>query len=139
MHHTDMYVGRKIRERRVLLAMTQEELARQCGISFQQVQKYEKGSNRVVSSRLFQFACVLHVPVSYFFEGLSCAVPFFEHPKLEESEPVNFNPRALDSEDSSGHLALMNKETLAMVKIFHQIQDPSVRRKVYGLLKILTS
>jgi len=69
-HPVDSHVGARIRERRTLLAMNQLKLGDAVNLSFQQIQKYEQGSNRVSSSRLFEFAKVLRVPVSYFFEEM---------------------------------------------------------------------
>jgi transcriptional regulator with XRE-family HTH domain len=66
----DFYVGQRVRLRRTLLGMTQEALAEKLGISFQQIQKYEKGTNRVSASRLYAMGNALEVPVSYFFDGL---------------------------------------------------------------------
>lgn len=70
-HPVDIHVGRVIRQRRREISMTQQGLAEQVGIKFQQVQKYETGANRVSASRLWQIAKALDVPVSYFFEGLN--------------------------------------------------------------------
>jgi len=70
-NHVDAHVGLKVRERRVALGVSQERLAQMLGVAFQQVQKYERGVNRISASRLFQIAHALDVPVGYFFEGLS--------------------------------------------------------------------
>ena len=67
---TDKHVGNRIRTRRLMLNMSQNKLARTIGVTFQQVQKYEKGSNRVGASRLLQIASALEVPIGFFFEGL---------------------------------------------------------------------
>ena len=66
----DVHLGRKLRRRRRLLGLTQEDLAQACGVRFQQIQKYECGANRMLASRLWQLAQALDAPVSYFFEGL---------------------------------------------------------------------
>src|SRR5690606_41392984 len=73
-HPVDVHVGKRIRHRRWLLGMTQQQLAEQVGIKFQQIQKYETGANRVSASRLWDIADSLGVPVSFFFEGLPAAV-----------------------------------------------------------------
>jgi transcriptional regulator with XRE-family HTH domain len=70
-HPTDVHVGQRIRMRRIVIGLSQSDLGKTCGISFQQIQKYEKGNNRVSASRLEQFAKILDVPVSFFFEGRS--------------------------------------------------------------------
>lgn len=70
----DVHVGRRIRQRRTLLGMSQEKLAEAIGLTFQQIQKYERGSNRLGSSRLFDVARILDVPISYFFEDMEAGV-----------------------------------------------------------------
>src|SRR5712671_7409467 len=69
-HAVDIHVGARMRQRRTLLGMSQTKLGDAVGLTFQQIQKYERGSNRVSSSRLFEFAKVLDVPVSYFFDEM---------------------------------------------------------------------
>src|SRR4030081_2188422 len=69
-HPVDVHVGARMRQRRTLLGMSQEKLGTAVGLPFQQIQKYERGSNRISSSRLFEFAKVLDVPVSYFFDEM---------------------------------------------------------------------
>src|SRR5260370_738995 len=69
-HPVDVHVGARMRQRRTLLGMSQEKLGTAVGLTFQQIQKYERGSNRIGSSRLFEFAKVLDVPVSYFFDEM---------------------------------------------------------------------
>jgi len=71
MDEIDVHLGRKLRRRRKLLGLTQQELAGACGVRFQQIQKYECAANRMSAARLWQLAAVLHAPVSYFYEGLS--------------------------------------------------------------------
>ena len=68
--NTDLHVGKRLRRRRRLLSMTQQELANEVGVRFQQIQKYECGANRVTASRLFELSKALHVSVQYFFDGL---------------------------------------------------------------------
>ena len=70
----DVHVGQRVRQRRTLLGMSQEKLAEAIGLTFQQVQKYERGANRVGSSRLFDLARVLDVPIAYFFEDMEANV-----------------------------------------------------------------
>ena len=74
-HPVDVHVGHKIRHRRWLAGITQKQLADACGIKFQQIQKYENGSNRCSASRLWDIACALDVPVSHFFEGFEGDLP----------------------------------------------------------------
>ena len=74
-HPVDLHVGTRLRQRRDMLRVTQTELAGRLGVSFQQVQKYEKGRNRISASRLWELASALGVPVAYFFEGLDLDKP----------------------------------------------------------------
>lgn len=69
-HPVDVHVGQRVRQRRWMLGLTQQQLGEQVGIRFQQIQKYETGENRMSASRLFDIACVLRVPVAFFYEGL---------------------------------------------------------------------
>src|SRR5271154_6358875 len=69
----DTYVGKRLRLRRTMMGLSQEAIAKAVGITFQQVQKYEKGANAMNSNRLYEFAQFLHVPIAYFFEGLESA------------------------------------------------------------------
>src|SRR5919107_1077173 len=73
MDDIDVHLGRRLRRRRRLLGLTQQELASSCGVRFQQIQKYECAANRMSAARLWQLAEVLEVPISYFYEGLSAA------------------------------------------------------------------
>lgn len=70
-HPVDVHVGQRVRQRRWMLGLTQQQLGEQVGIRFQQIQKYETGENRMSASRLFDIACVLRVPVAFFYEGLA--------------------------------------------------------------------
>lgn len=125
----DIHVGGRVRLRRTLLGMSQEKLAEAIGLTFQQVQKYERGTNRIGSSRLFDLARVLDVPVAYFFEDMSSAVAAktpsrirgFAETKSEEYEP---DPMA-------------RRETLELVRAYYRIADPLVRKRVFELAKTL--
>ena len=120
----DVHVGSRIRLRRTLLGLSQEKLGKAIGLTFQQVQKYERGTNRVGSSRLFQIAKVLNVPVSFFFDDMA-PEPGTAAPQLaEEADPYKANP-------------LANRETLELVRAFQRIADPTVRKRVQDLVKAI--
>ena len=121
----DIHVGTRVRLRRMLLGMSQEKLGEHLGLTFQQVQKYEKGVNRIGASRLFDLAKVLGVQIQFFFEeapvglhGASLAVGFAEKPA--ESYVVEF---------------LSSREGLELNKAFSKITDPKMRRSVVDLVK----
>ena len=122
---TDVHVGGRIRLRRNMLGMSQEKLGESLGITFQQIQKYEKGTNRVGASRLQAIASILSVPVAFFFE---------DAPGSEGSEHKGL------SEDSSTSFVvdfLSSAEGLQLNRAFARISNPKVRRKVIELAKVL--
>ncbi|KQZ12765.1 MULTISPECIES: helix-turn-helix domain-containing protein [unclassified Mesorhizobium] len=122
----DVHVGSRIRLRRNMLGMSQEKLGEKLGITFQQIQKYEKGTNRVGASRLQAIASILGVPVAFFFE---------DAPGQEAS-----GPRGL-SEDSSTAFAVefcSTTEGLQLNRAFVKISDPKVRRRIVDLVKTLS-
>jgi transcriptional regulator with XRE-family HTH domain len=107
--------------------MSQERLAEAIGLTFQQVQKYERGANRVGSSRLFDLARVLDVPVSYFFEDMA--------PGVQEKTPSKLmglaHPPAPDYEPDP----MAKRETLELVRAYYKIGDPAVRKRIFELTK----
>ncbi|WP_114217157.1 helix-turn-helix transcriptional regulator [Ochrobactrum sp. 3-3] len=117
----DVHVGRRIRMRRVWIEMTQETLAQALGISFQQVQKYEKGTNRVGASRLNQIAAALGVPPSFFFEEIPG--------RQEDAEKPNSNKELTDF--------LASEEGFALNRAFNRIKDMKVRRRFISLVETL--
>ena len=87
-HPVDVHVGRRVRQRRWVLGMTQQQLANAVGIKFQQIQKYETGANRVSASRLWDIAHALGVPVAFFFEGLDAEARAAERDPLTDKEAL---------------------------------------------------
>ena len=124
----DVHVGNRVRLRRMLVGMSQEKLGERLGLTFQQVQKYEKGSNRVSASRLYQIAEILTVPVQFFFDD----VP---------EEASSAQPTAGFGE-AGGSVAIMNflnsSEGFQLNQAFSRIPDPKVRRKLIDLAKTLS-
>lgn len=123
-HPVDSHVGKRLRLRRKMLGFSQEDLGKSVGITFQQVQKYERGTNRICSSRLYEFAKILSVPVSYFFEE-------FEAAGFAEGEAPFEHEAQVAKQD------LENKETMSLVQAYYRIDDPMVRNKVLSLIKSL--
>lgn len=113
-HSVDIHVGKRIRHRRWLIGMTQQQLADKVGIKFQQIQKYETGVNRVSASRLWDIAHAIDVPVSYFFEGL-------------HDESVS---------QPEGDL-FADKEALQLVKAYYAMPE-SQRRQIFELARVLS-
>lgn len=120
----DIHVGSRVRLRRTMLGMSQEKLGESLGITFQQVQKYEKGTNRVGASRLQNIAAILNVPVSFFFE---------------DAPGDNTTPGSGLEESSSAFVVnfLSSSEGLQLNRAFVKISDPKVRRKIIDLVKTL--
>ncbi len=112
---TDLHVGGRLRHRRQQLGMTQTELGRAIGLTLQQVQKYERGINRVSCSRLYDLSHALHVSVSYFFEGLPDAI----------------------ADDAAAAESVVNQETKEFVRAYYGISDPNLRSQVWELAKAL--
>jgi transcriptional regulator with XRE-family HTH domain len=126
----DVHVGSRIRLRRTLLGMSQERLGEALGLTFQQVQKYERGVNRVGASRLFDLSRVLDVPISFFFDDMPDA--------LSGSYGAQSNKRLggfSDSPDGFADDTLNRRETLELVRAYYRITDPSVRKRVFELIK----
>ena len=121
----DQHVGKRLRQRRGVLGISQEKLAEMLGITFQQVQKYEKGVNRIGSSRLFDIANNLSVPVNFFFDEYKEGASNQNYSLAEEAQ-------GFEAEDAG-----RNKETMALVKAFSQITDPKIRKKALELIKSL--
>ena len=121
----DLHVGKRLRRRRRLLGLTQQQLAESIGIRFQQIQKYECGANRVTASRLYELAVALNVPVNYFFEGLQqiAAAP--------GAPGAPANDRDLIAAD-----VLSQKETLELIRAYYQLGERP-RRRLLDLAKAL--
>ena len=118
----DVHVGARIRARRLLLGMNQDALASALGLTFQQVQKYESGANRVSASRLFETAEVLGVTPEYFFSDLS-----FD----DEGEPT--------PEDQRVREMMQRPETIDLVRVYCGISDPAIRRQFMEMARVMAS
>lgn len=129
----DLHVGARTRLRRGILGLSQERLADALGITFQQVQKYERGANRVSASRLHKLSEILDVPVSYFFEGYNAEEP---------SRAYGFSDTPQDDfswlEEKDGDL-MERKETIELVRIYYSVQDPALRKNFVKMLKTLVA
>ena len=118
----DVHVGARIRARRLLLGMNQDTLANALGLTFQQVQKYESGANRVSASRLWEIAEVLGVTPEYFFSGL---------PFGEEGEQT--------PEDQRLREKMQRPETIELVRVYCGISDPAIRRQFMEMARVMAS
>ena len=127
----DVHVGQRIRQRRTLLGMSQERLAEAIGLTFQQVQKYERGANRVGSSRLFDLARVLDVQISYFFEEMDAGVAAKSPSRLMGVSESKMQAYAAEPDP------LAKRETLELVRAYYKIAEPRVRKRIFELTKAL--
>lgn len=123
----DAYVGAQIKQRRTIVGMSQTELANRLGITFQQVQKYEKGANRVGSSRLYEIAEILGVPIQSFFEGVEEVIQAKNSKKADK--------RTKDSTLGKFDEFISSPSGVDMIKAFVEIEDPSVRKQIAALVK----
>jgi transcriptional regulator with XRE-family HTH domain len=124
----DTHVGSRVRLRRMLLGISQEKLGERLGLTFQQVQKYEKGVNRIGASRLFDLSTVLGVPISFFYEDAPASearvqpIPGFAEAPATDSSVLEF---------------LATREGLELNRAFARIQDPKSRRAILDLVRSL--
>ena len=115
-HPVDEHVGKPLKERRVKLGLSQEALAQYSGITFQQVQKYERGTNRISASRIFEFANVLKVPVNYFFDH------YIGEGALQLAE------------EQAGFEVHLPDDSAELAKAYDRIEDPEVKKSVRALV-----
>lgn len=135
-HPIDVYVGKRLKALRIIRDMIQEDLGKSVGITTQQIQKYEKGHNRISASRLYEFATKLNVEVSYFFAGYCGANANNQHnsntekdanaPCVEENNTKKFEYMDID-----------NKDVIKLITAFHSIEDPEVKKRISALVNIL--
>ena len=115
----DTHVGQRIRDKRNERGMSQTEVANALGVTFQQVQKYERGTNRVGASRLFDLSRILSVPVQYFFEGLN-----------NQTTPI-------EKEDDNV-IHLVKPETIELVEAYYKVKNPQVRRQILSTIRSIS-
>ena len=124
----DVQVGSRVRLRRNMLGLSQEKLGEAIGLTFQQVQKYERGANRIGASRLHELSRVLDVPVSFFFDDTD--------PVRAPAIPGGFAEPAVEAFDSD---PLRRRETIELVEAYFTVEDPAIRRRLLELAKVLAA
>ena len=124
----DVHVGGRLRLRRTLAGMSQEKLGEAIGLTFQQVQKYERGANRIGASRLFDLSRVLDVPVGFFFDEMS--------DEVAARSPSQIRGMSEEIEDF-GPDPMIKRETLELVRAYYKIVDPQVRKRLFEMTKSL--
>ncbi|GAA3678227.1 MULTISPECIES: helix-turn-helix domain-containing protein [Acetobacter] len=139
----DAHVGKRIRLRRTLLGLSQEKLGEALGVTFQQIQKYERGTNRVGASRLYDIATALDVPISFFFDDMaSPPIPGMPPTGLAETRkpfgsplPAPAPPTPTTQAMAEEQDLLARKETLDLVRAYYQIPDKTLRQKMLDLIQ----
>lgn len=127
-HPMDIYAGERLRARRLLLNMSQTDLGDKAGVTFQQIQKYETGSNRMSASRVYELAKVLDVPISYFFDG-------FTESKKNRYDRAAAGQSRVTGEDSGD---MMNRrETIKLVRAFYNIEDLALRSQLLKMTRTI--
>lgn len=124
----DTHVGKRLRLRRTMMGLSQQAVAKAVGITFQQVQKYEKGTNAMNASRLYEFAQFMNVPVAYFFDGIEQ----FPAASAKSSD------RASGFSEASAefaHGAVSDRESLEMMKAFKRIKEQAIRKRMADLVR----
>ena len=124
----DVHVGARLRVRRTLLGMSQTTLGEAIGVSFQQMQKYERGTNRISASRLYDLARLLDVPVEYFFDDMPAAVA--------ASSPAQGGGKAKKPPSYEAD-PIAKRETLELVRAYYKIRDPEIRKHLFAMTKTL--
>ncbi len=124
----DVHVGARLRQRRTLLGMTQTNLSDAIGVSFQQMQKYENGANRISASRLFALSRILDVPIQFFFDDMPAAVAASSPAQGggRTKKPPSYEPDPM-----------AKRETLELVRGYYKIRDPQIRKRLFELTKTL--
>jgi len=124
----DIHVGKRLRQRRTMLGLSQEALAKAVGITFQQVQKYEKGANAMSASRLYEFARFMRVPVAHFFEGL-------DQQAEAAATQTGFSETARESFEHAAPVS--DRESLEMMKAFKRIKEQAMRKRLADLVRAI--
>ena len=124
----DEHIGQRMQLRRVMMGLSQKDLAKICGATFQQIQKYESAGNRIAASRLFELSAALETPVSFFFSGL---------PGFIEREPRNGRPPKSCVSDQTAFDPLAKNESLQLINLYWKLPTDSQREIIMKMLKTL--
>ncbi len=128
-HPVDVYVGRRLRLKRTILGLSQESVGKQIGVTFQQIQKYERGINRMGASRLYDFARALGVQIAYFFDGYGDYV-------IEDDKALAMNEATAAKFEGE---KINNRETMEVMRAYYRIKNPAVRKRIVDLIKAMAA
>ena len=127
----NLYIGQRIRLRRDMMGLTQQQLAKACGVTFQQIQKYESGETRIVAERMYMLARVLDVPVAFLFSGLPNQMPASDYISLEQAgEGGVACAKSPDADDP-----LAKNESLELIKLYWGLSNDEMRLNIMNLLR----
>lgn len=135
MNKVDVNIGKKIRNKRHILGLSQNDLAAKLGITFQQVQKYEKGQNKVMASRLYNISKILNVDINYFFADLD--EDFTSEKKSQNSLKQEQSPFLYELPDISQNK--LEKDTIRLIKLYSKIKKEETKKKLLHFLKSIVS
>ena len=124
----DVHVGSRVRLRRTLLGMSQGKLGEAIGLTFQQIQKYERGANRISASTLYRLSQVLDVPVSFFFDGMPPSA-------ASTSDASSSVPHRPANDAHAGPDLMARRETVDLARNYYRINDHNIRRRLFDLIK----
>lgn len=136
----DVHIGRRLKARRTLVGLTQAEIATAIGVTFQQVQKYERGANRISGSRLFDVACALQVPVSYFYDGIS---PELVQARIDRASQVHeavgsmYMPPEMTAPSVSGSDPMYKTENVELLRDIERLSSEQ-QQAVRCLVRVMT-
>lgn len=123
-HPVDIHAGNRLKLRRSILGLSQGDVAKAIGVTFQQVQKYERGVNRMGSSRLYELAKTLNMPVTYFFDEYQ-----------PDGQPSPAEGMAESPSSAFEHEEMTSRETMEMMRAYYKIKSPAMRKRVFELVK----
>ena len=129
----DMHVGKRVRLRRTLLGLSQEQLGTELNITFQQVQKYERGANRISASRLQDICQILDVPINYFFDDMT------ENTMRSSPHQMSRGSELLNLSDEQIKDPMARRETLELVRTYYLIEKPLVRKRISEMVKSIAT
>lgn len=129
----DVHVGKRLKTKRTLLGLSQEKLAESLDLTFQQIQKYERGMNRISAGRLYELSRILEIPVTYFYEGLKATAS-------NVSAPIGMSDNTQESFGGSSDDDVMNrKETLDLVRLYYSIENEKTRKDIVKFIKSMAA
>ncbi len=132
----DKHVGKQLKNRRILIGLSQEKLAEHIGVTFQQVQKYERGSNRISASRLYSFSKLLEVSIDYFYDGLPGISAQKAIYGMSDNKQQGFNSAPDHSKNIPEDL-MTQKETIDLVRSYYSVDDEKKRKDILKMVKTM--